>query len=143
MGKLISRKLGVTIGRSSRVVLEIDDPVRAGVAGAVAIATCSRKRGSTRPRSSAVVNAAEEGVDKAQELVVRLHLPHAVLAAAVITTAALASCAELKPVARTTHDVAKQLCELFYSEKNGITVEEAGRAFCATERTSVPGSTKC
>lgn len=62
------------------------------------------------------------------------HVPHALLVAAVLATAALASCAALKPVARTTHDVAKQLCELFYSEKNGISIEEAGRAFCATEQ---------
>ena len=47
---------------------------------------------------------------------------------------AVAGCADLKPVARTTHDVAKQLCELFYSERNGISIEEAGRVFCTTER---------
>ena len=61
-------------------------------------------------------------------------VPLGTLASAMLVTALAASCTDLKPVARTTHDVAKQLCELFYTEKNGITIEEAGRAFCTTER---------
>ena len=68
MGKLISRKLGVTIATILAVVLEIEDPVRAGVAGAVAIAYVIAQALIDKTEVERVVNAAEEGVDKAREL---------------------------------------------------------------------------
>ncbi len=68
MGKLISRKLGVTVATILAVVLEIEDPVRAGVAGAVAIAYVIAQALVDKSEVERVVNAAEEGVDKAREL---------------------------------------------------------------------------
>jgi hypothetical protein len=68
MGKLFSRKLGVTIATIVAVVLEIDDPVRAGVAGAVAIAYVIAQALVDKTEVERVVNAAEEGADKAREL---------------------------------------------------------------------------
>ena len=68
MGKLVSRKLGVTIATIVAVVLEIDDPVRAGVAGAVAIAYVIAQALVDNTEVERVVKAAEEGADKAREL---------------------------------------------------------------------------
>ncbi|MFO7180899.1 MAG: hypothetical protein DIU78_019520 [Pseudomonadota bacterium] len=68
MSKLISRKLGVTIATILAVVLEIGDPVRAGVAGAVAIVYVIAQALVDKTEVERVVNAAEEGVDKAREL---------------------------------------------------------------------------
>ncbi len=62
----------------------------------------------------------------------RIALP--LFACAVAVLGGVVSCAGLKPVARSTHDIAKELCSVFYGEKNGISIEEAGRAFCETER---------
>lgn len=45
----------------------------------------------------------------------------------------MTGCAELKPIARTTDDVARSLCALFFSQRQGVTLEQAERAFCATE----------
>lgn len=47
-------------------------------------------------------------------------------------------CAEMKPVARTVNDVARDLCAIFYGKKQGITIDEAARAFCATEKQIAP-----
>ena len=68
MGKLVSRKLGVTVATIVAVVLEIDDPVRAGVAGAVAIAYVIAQAFVDKTEVERVVKAAEEGADKAREL---------------------------------------------------------------------------
>lgn len=52
-----------------------------------------------------------------------------------IVTAALAlnSCAGAKPIVRTIHDVAKSACAIFFADKQGLSIEDAARTFCATE----------
>ena len=50
----------------------------------------------------------------------------------------LSSCAEFKPVAKTVNDVARDLCAIFYGKKQGISVEDAAKAFCATEKQIAP-----
>lgn len=42
-------------------------------------------------------------------------------------------CATLKPLARTTLDVARSLCALHYSEREGLSLDDAARSFCETE----------
>jgi hypothetical protein len=68
MNKLLSRKLGVTVATILTVVLQIDDPVRAGVAGAVAIAYVLAQAFVDRASVERVAGAAEEGVQKAREV---------------------------------------------------------------------------
>lgn len=45
-----------------------------------------------------------------------------------------AGCAEMKPIARTVNDVARDLCAIFYGKREGISIDEAARTFCATEK---------
>lgn len=67
MNKLLSRKLGVTVATILTVVLQIDDPVRAGVAGAVAIAYVLAQAFVDRASVERVADAAEQGVKQARE----------------------------------------------------------------------------
>ena len=67
MNKLLSRKLGVTVATILTVVLQIDDPVRAGVAGAVAIAYVLAQAFVDRASVERVADADEEGVKQARE----------------------------------------------------------------------------
>jgi hypothetical protein len=66
MNKLLSRKLAVTVATILTVVLQIDDPVRAGVAGAVAIAYVLAQAFVDRPSVERVAAAAEEGLKDAR-----------------------------------------------------------------------------
>lgn len=67
MNKLLSRKLGVTIATIFTVVLQMDDPVRAGVAGAVAIAYVIAQAFVDRAQVERVASAAEDGLEKARD----------------------------------------------------------------------------
>ena len=66
MSKLLSRKLGVTIATILGVVLQVDDPVRAGVAGAVAIAYVLAQALVDKAEVERVASAAEEGLATAR-----------------------------------------------------------------------------
>ena len=68
MKKLLSRKLAVTVGTILTVVLQIEDPVRAGVAGAVAMAYVLAQGFVDRASIERVAAAAEEGIAKAREV---------------------------------------------------------------------------
>jgi hypothetical protein len=48
------------------------------------------------------------------------------------------SCASAKPVARTVSDLAQDACSLFFAEKQGLSVEDAARAFCSTHEKVKP-----
>lgn len=41
------------------------------------------------------------------------------------------SCSSAKPIARTVNDVARDLCAIFFSEKQGISFEDAAREACS------------
>lgn len=43
------------------------------------------------------------------------------------------ACAIWKPVARTADGIAEALCGQFFGEKQGISIEEAAKQFCATQ----------
>jgi hypothetical protein len=47
-------------------------------------------------------------------------------------------CSEAKPVARTVNDVARELCAIFFSERQGISVEDAARGICSTREVLDP-----
>lgn len=66
--KLFSRKLAVTVATILTVVLQIDDPVQAGVAGAVAIAYVIAQGLVDRASVEQVANAVEEGLDEARKV---------------------------------------------------------------------------
>lgn len=68
MNKLLSRKLGVTVATILTVVLQIDDPVRAGVVGAIAIAYVVAQGLVDRKQVDQVANAVEEGLDEARKV---------------------------------------------------------------------------
>lgn len=68
MHKLFSRKLGVTLATIITVVLQIDDPVRAAVAGAVAIAYVLAEGLIDRAKVEQVAAAVEEGIDQARKV---------------------------------------------------------------------------
>lgn len=68
MNKLLSRKLAVTIATILTVVLQIDDPVRAGVAGAIAIAYVIAQGLVDRASVEQVADAVEEGLDEARKV---------------------------------------------------------------------------
>ena len=52
---------------------------------------------------------------------------------AVLALFAAVACAEVKPVARTAVDIARDFCAITVAERNGVSVEEAVKQFCATE----------
>ncbi len=68
MNKLFSRKLGVTLATIVTVVLQIDDPIRAAVAGAVAIAYVIAQGLVDRASVEKVASAVEEGLKEAREV---------------------------------------------------------------------------
>ncbi len=68
MNKLLSRKLGVTLATIVTVVLQIDDPIRAAVAGAVAIAYVIAQGLVDRAGVEKVAGAVEEGLKEAREV---------------------------------------------------------------------------
>ncbi len=68
MKKLLSRKLGVTLATIVTVVLQIDDPVRAMVAGAIAIAYVVAQGLVDRSGVEKVAAAVEEGLDEARKV---------------------------------------------------------------------------
>lgn len=45
----------------------------------------------------------------------------------------MVGCAEAKPYLRTADDVASSLCAIFFSEQQGLSVEEAAAKFCQTK----------
>lgn len=51
---------------------------------------------------------------------------------------ALTACAEAKPYLRTADDVASALCAAFFSEKQGISLEQAAETFCRDKRQIQP-----
>ncbi len=68
MNKLFSRKLGVTLATIVTVVLQIDDPIRAAVAGAVAIAYVIAQGLVDKASVEKVAGAVEEGLKEAREV---------------------------------------------------------------------------
>lgn len=48
------------------------------------------------------------------------------------------ACADVKPVARTVNDVARDLCAMFFSERQGISFDDAARGICATREVLDP-----
>lgn len=68
MSKLLSRKFGVTVATILTIVLQMEDPVRAGVAGAVAIAYVIAEALIDRASVERIATAAEEGAIKAREV---------------------------------------------------------------------------
>lgn len=57
----------------------------------------------------------------------------ALLAFCLLGLPSMTGCASLKPIARTVDDVAHSLCALHYSEREGMSLEDAGKRFCETE----------
>lgn len=58
--------------------------------------------------------------------------PLVVLGLLCFVIALLPGCANWKPTARTVNDVARDLCSLFFAEKQGISVEQAAELACDT-----------
>jgi hypothetical protein len=58
---------------------------------------------------------------------------HALAFVTVLALLVAVACAEVKPVARTAVDVARDFCAITVAERNGISVEDAVKQFCATE----------
>lgn len=56
------------------------------------------------------------------------------LFAAVFLPLVLSACSSVKPAARSVVDASRILCELFFAERAGLSVEEAGKLYCATEK---------
>jgi uncharacterized protein YceK len=50
-----------------------------------------------------------------------------------ILLSSLSGCADVKNVLRGSHDVAKNLCAIYYSDKQGISLDEAAREICVNE----------
>lgn len=59
------------------------------------------------------------------------------LIVAMIAAATLTSCG-VKPIARTVNDVARDLCAIFFSEKQGISFEDAAKTVCTTREVLDP-----
>lgn len=68
MSKLLSRKFGLSAATILTVVLQMEDPIRAGVAGAVAIAYVIAEALVDRASVERVAIAVEDGVDKARQV---------------------------------------------------------------------------
>ncbi len=64
--KLLSRKLAVTVGTIVTVCLQIQDPVQAGVAGAIAVAYVIAQGLVDRASAERVASAVERGLDEAR-----------------------------------------------------------------------------
>jgi hypothetical protein len=50
----------------------------------------------------------------------------------------VSGCSEAKPMARTVNDVARELCAIFFSERQAISVEDAARGICSTREVLDP-----
>lgn len=59
-------------------------------------------------------------------------LPPLTLVTLALVCLGLSGCANWKPAARTVNDVARDLCSLFFAEKQGISVEQAAELACET-----------
>lgn len=68
MSKLLSRKLAVAISTIAGVFFNSEDPIRAGIAGAVAIAYVIAQAFVDRGTLDKVSEAAADGVGKGREL---------------------------------------------------------------------------
>ncbi len=55
-----------------------------------------------------------------------------------ILLALCASCAEARPIIKSVNDVARDLCAVFYSQRQAVSFDDAARSFCATERQLAP-----
>lgn len=67
--------------------------------------------------------------------------PTAGAASIVFAVLMLPGCAmfqDAKPVLRTVDDIATNLCAIHFSERQGISIEDAARAFCDTKRKVQP-----
>jgi hypothetical protein len=67
------------------------------------------------------------------------HLVRSLLLTAVMVL--VASCAMFqanKPALRTTHDIAKATCSAYFGELQGLSLEDAARAFCEGEEAMRP-----
>lgn len=60
------------------------------------------------------------------------------LALVLVAVTLQTGCAEAKPYLRTANDIAGPLCSLFYSQKQGISVEQAAELFCKTQKQIEP-----
>lgn len=58
--------------------------------------------------------------------------------APVLLVACLGGCASFKPVVRTADDLAQEACALFFGDKQGIDIEAAAKAYCATRQAWAP-----
>ncbi len=68
MAKLLSRKLGVTVATILTVVLQIEDPTRAGIVGAVAIAYVISQALVDKSDVERITKAVEEGINEGREV---------------------------------------------------------------------------
>lgn len=59
------------------------------------------------------------------------------LTAVAVLSLALPACSGVKPVARTVNDIAREACELFFAEQQGMTIEIA-RDVCAAREVLDP-----
>lgn len=53
---------------------------------------------------------------------------------ALLTLVALMGCSSMKPGARTVVEAGRILCETFFAERAGVSVEDAARLYCATDK---------
>lgn len=51
-------------------------------------------------------------------------------AAFVLVVISMTSCTTIKPIARTVNDIAHDMCANYFSEKQGISFEDAARTVC-------------
>lgn len=49
-----------------------------------------------------------------------------------------ATCAQAKVIARGANDLAAELCAKYYSQKNGVSIDDALKAFCTGEQVLAP-----
>lgn len=50
----------------------------------------------------------------------------------------LVSCASAKPVVRTVNDLAFEACQIYFGQKNSISLEDAAKTFCDTQEKLKP-----
>lgn len=50
----------------------------------------------------------------------------------------IGGCATLKPVLRSVDQIAQAMCAAFFSDKQGVSVEDAARIYCATREAWEP-----
>jgi hypothetical protein len=64
--------------------------------------------------------------------------PLPLLALALVLMLGFTGCADVKPVLRTANDVAQAMCSLFYSKQKGLSVDDAAKTFCSTQKQLQP-----